>query len=394
MKSALKEKVCHFIDQKREELNDLSNKIWNHPELGYEEKYAHEQITSYLERNGFEVTRHTPLETSFIAKSKESKGPIIGIICEYDALPGIGHACGHNLIAEAGVAAGLAVKAALTSEDSEYGLNGQVIVYGAPAEEGGGGKVMMIEKGCFKEIDVCMMVHPSRYNVVDPLTLTIESFKLTYLGKASHAAAAPWEGVNALDAAVACYTSVSMLRQQVRPSCRIHAIFTDGGQKPNIIPRRAQLEYYIRTETVSELKVLKDKVMACAKGAASATGCDLSVEPVGFPYLDLCTNSALADCYRRNAEELGIAFVVDLDEKRGGSTDMGNVSHLIPSVHPKFAIPSSVLNHTEEFAEAAGSVAAQEPTLIAAKAMAMTCVDVLCDEGLLDRIKHEFGIRQ
>ena len=400
LKEKLKFVACEAIDSEEKILRDLSIKLWNNPELGFEEKYAHDLLASYLRTKGFLVDAHTPLETSFIAKMGDKGGINIGFLCEYDALPGIGHACGHNLIAEAGIAAAIGLQAVLNYNkgrsnddilnDKETKMKGQVFAFGTPAEEGGGGKVHMIEKGCFIDMDVCMMIHPDIDNVLAPPLTAFNEIRITYHGKASHAATAPWEGINALDAAVSFYNGISMMRQQIKSSCFIHGIFTDGGQKPNIIPQRAELEYVLRAPNQTQMDILMGKFISCAKAAAIASGCEVVIETINKPFADLRTNYTLARLYEENARQQGIYFSEVCDERVGGSTDMGNVSHHKPSIHPEIKIPSLGACHTVQFAEGAKTLEAHHMILNAAKAMAMTAVDVLCDKSLLDKISNEF----
>ncbi len=295
------------------------------------------------------------------------------MICEYDALPDIGHACGHNLIAEAGIATGLAIKAFIESQTA--GFSGTVTVMGTPAEESIGGKAILIEKGAFNDIDIAVMAHPTPYEIAMPKFLCISDFEVTFKGKAAHAAAFPWEGINALDAAVLAYTNISALRQQMKPTWRVHGIFTDGGAKPNIIPEKASLYYYVRCETNKELGVLKEKVILCCSGAAKATGCSYEVKSVGHTYENLKSNEVLAKKYIHHMKNLGVE--VELAGDSQGSTDMGNVSHVVPSIHPLYMIHSDGSNHTRKFTEATNTQSAHEKTLTVAKALALVCIDVL-----------------
>jgi len=249
------------------------------------------------------------------------------VFCEYDALPEIGHACGHNLIAEAGVAAGLGLKAALECSDAP---KGRVTIMGTPAEEGWGGKVYLIENGAFKDVDIAMMVHPSPYTVLMPTFSAIAELKVTYTGKAAHAAAFPWKGVNALDAAVLAYNSISVLRQQMKPKWSVHGIITNGGNKPNIIPERSELEYWIRAPDRTELEMFGAKVKACFHAAAAATGCKVTVKEIGKVFDNLLSNEILAKLYCDNLGTFGIDFCTALEEI--GSTDMGNVSYTVPAI--------------------------------------------------------------
>ncbi len=386
---ALKRIASAKIDISTELLRHTSNQIWKNPELSSKEKKAHSLLTSLLESEGFVVERsYTGIETAFRATFGSGK-PNVCVICEYDALPEIGHACGHNLIAEAGIAAGLGLKAVLESSDAP---NGTVTVMGTPAEEYGGGKIDMIDNGAFDGVDLAMMVHPAVSDILAPSYLACSQFSVTYTGKAAHAAAFPWEGVNALDAAVMAYTSISALRQQMKPTWRVHAIISDGGTKPNIIPESSKMELFARTSVKSELPLLVEKVQCCLKGASVASGCTHEVIQDSKPYYDLLANRKLLDLYKSNWTALGVES--PLTGSSSGSTDMGNVSYVIPSIHPKFRIRSGNLAipgiHTEKFASVANTPDAHRFTLIAAKAMAHTCVDVLTDSKLMTEITEEF----
>ena len=384
----MKGKATSTIDASSQELYELSSKIWKNPELGFKEYKAHELLTSFLEKKGFAVERSfTGIETAFRATFGSGR-PNVCVICEYDALPEIGHACGHNLIAEAGVAAGLGLKAALESSD---GPKGCVTVLGTPAEEGEGGKVYLIQNGAFEDVDIAMMVHPEPFTAIKVSSSALVPLDITFTGKASHAAGFPWEGVNALDAAVLAYNSISVLRQQMKPTWRVHGIFTNGGAKPNIIPEKSQLQYYIRALTVPELQTLKDKVVACFQAAALATGCEVQIEqvPGECVYLGLNINSVLAKSYEDNFKKFGVEYEVEKNENPG-STDMGNVSYVVPSIHPVYKIGSGEVNHTRGFTHVTDTPEAHSATLTAAKAMAHTCIDVLTTKGLLEEIRAAF----
>ncbi len=369
------------------ELRALSDEIWKNPELGFEEYKAHRLLTNYLENKGFFVDRsYTGIETAFRATFGSGK-PNVCVICEYDALPEIGHACGHNLIAEAGIAAGLGLKAVLESGE----VNGTLTILGTPAEENKGGKVYLIENGAFEGVDIAMMVHPSPFNELKMAALACIDWKITYTGKAAHAAAFPWEGVNALDAAVLAYTSISALRQQMKPTCRVHGIISNGGAKPNIIPEKSELMYMIRGFKRKETLDLCAKIRSCFESAAQATGCQVTIEEDSKFFEDMNSNDTLAKLFLNNIEQLGI---LDMVESTGeiGSTDMGNVSYIVPSIHPCYAIGSGEVNHTREFTAVANTAEAHKATLTVAKAMTHTCIDVLITDGLLEKVKEDFKV--
>ncbi|XP_071113844.1 peptidase M20 domain-containing protein 2-like [Haliotis cracherodii] len=388
----LKDAACVEIDRYADELNKVSHAIWEKPELNFEEINAHKVLTDFLEKHGFEVERNYKLDTGFRAVfGQDGTGPHVAVLCEYDALPEIGHACGHNLIAEVGVAAGLGVKAALQAT----GTGGKLTVLGTPAEEGGGGKIDFINAKVFDDVDIAMMAHPSPMATAFPYCLAAIECNIKFHGKASHAAGFPWKGINALDAAVLCYQNISCLRQQMKPDWRVHGIINNGGAKPNIIPESTELEYILRAPTDAELNVLKEKVSKCIEAAASATGCtaEYQFNPRGN-YSNVVTNKTLANAFVDNAEGLGVEFTPQ--EKLAGiamgSTDMGNVSYVVPSIHPMYDVGvEGCLNHTREFTAAAGSPEAQRNTLDMGKALAMTAIDVFTSPDMLSKIKEDFN---
>ena len=375
------------IERCNEELKSLSEVIWRNPELSYEEHTAHRVLTDFLEKEGFEVDRgYLNVATAFRARFGSGK-PNVCVVCEYDALPEIGHACGHNLIAEAGVAAGLGVKAFLKAS----GKKGTVTVMGTPAEEGGGGKIDLISGGAFEDVDVAMMAHPAPFECVVSYTTALSFIRVDYVGKAAHAAAYPWEGINALDAAVMAYNNVSVLRQQMKPTWRVHGIITNGGAKPNIIPEKAAMEFYIRAPQADELLALKSKVISCLEAAAKATGCRVEVVDKGT-YLDIISNQVLAKIYSKHLEASGVSQFA-YEHRAAWSTDMGNVSYAVPSIHPSYLVGSgNEVNHTRDFTAVANTAEAHSKTLVIGKAMALTCVDVLNGgEELMQEIKSEFA---
>ncbi len=378
------------IDGYKEELKALSEQIWKHPELCYEEHKAHALLTDYLESKGFEVTRqYCGIPTAFKAtlSNATSNGTTtnVCVICEYDALPEIGHACGHNLIAEAGVAAGLGLKAAIEKGE----VDGRVTIIGTPAEEGGGGKAQLIEKGGFEGISIALMVHPSPKTSIFNSFLAMSEIEVNYTGKASHAAAFPHEGINALDAAILAYNNVSALRQQLKTTWRVHGIISNGGVKPNIIPEKASLTYMFRSPTKTELKDFRAKLVKCFEGAATATNCTLDITEVGYAYDDLITNPILGNLYEKHLKSLGCTDIKQSNSN--GSTDMGNVSQIVPSIHPKYGIGDGKAgNHTHEFTKVSNEADSHDKTLIAAKAMVLTGIEVLKSKTLLTEIQEAF----
>lgn len=383
---ALKARVVDVVDEIADELVELSHAIHEHPELAFEERFAADALTDALERHRVDVERGAfDLETAFRA-DVGSEGPVVGVCCEYDALPEIGHACGHNVIATAGLGAGIALAA--IADDA----GGRVRILGTPAEERGGGKILMVERGAFDGVDVAEMIHPAGADFLAPQMLAMTQLDVRAHGREAHAAGFPWRGVNALDAIVLGYTSVAALRQHIHPTERIHGIITRGGDAPNVVPKMAAARFNIRSSTEARLEKLQRRVLTCFEGAAIAAGCELEHRFVG-PYADLITNAPLAETYRRNGEEVGRTFLdpTEVDLPAVGSTDMGNVSKVVPSIHPMIGIaPANVPLHTEEFARHAVSDAADAAVVAGAKALAMTAVDVWTDAGLLTSARRSF----
>lgn len=387
---ARKQQAQAAIDAAGDALREISLAIHGKPELNFEEHHAHAVLTDFLSAAGFAVERGAYGMPTAFAATAGSGSPTIAVFCEYDALPEIGHACGHNLIAISGLATGIALKAAL--RDGE----GTVRVLGSPAEEGGGGKVLMIDRGALADVDIAMMLHPSPGDGAWANLIAREEVHVDYYGRNAHAGAAPWMGVNALDALVMAYNGISAMRQQMRPTDRVHGVITRGGAKPNIIPDHTSAEFYIRARNSAELEELRGKVMGCFEGAATATGCRLEHRIPSPTYTEVVTNDILAEAYCGNMQ----AFEVLLPTKQqqaggiaGASTDMGNVSYVVPSIHPSFRIPTDAPNHTPGFTAAAATEEAHRATLRAAKALAMTALDAYLVPGMLDRIRAAFTAR-
>lgn len=374
------------IDAASNRLRQISLDIHSHPELNWDERHAHEALTAFLEHEGFQVERGAcDMPTAFRATAG-SGSPTIAVFCEYDALPEIGHACGHNLIAASGLAVGIALKPALDAGQ------GTVVVLGGPAEEGGGGKVFLLERGALEGVDAAMMLHPSPGDSAWANLIAREELHVRYRGRNAHAGAAPWEGVNALDALVLAYSAISAMRQQFLPTDRVHGIITEGGTKPNIIPDTSAAEYYIRSRNMRELQKLRAKVVGCFEGAATAAGCTVEVETVGKTYAEVITNSVMADAYCNHMASLGLELSRGGQGGIGGaSTDMGNISYTVPSIHPSFAIPTTAVNHTPGFTASAATPEAHQAMLRAAKALALTALDLYASDDLLSRAKQEFA---
>ncbi|MBB6448904.1 amidohydrolase [Geomicrobium halophilum] len=384
----MKLSIQQSIDKRKMNFYEISQYIGNNPELGHEEYKACEVLTRELRENGFTVTVGTcGLETAFEAVYDSGKpGPKIAFMAEYDALPELGHACGHHLIGTAAVAAGIGLAQAL----SEAG--GAVYIYGTPAEETRGGKVTMAENGVFDHLDVAMMVHPySRYEE-SGLSLAMDAIQFDFHGKAAHAAANPHEGINALDAVIQTFNSINALREHVTTDVRIHGIIAEGGQAANIVPDFARAQFYVRAATRAALDPVLEKVKNCAKGAAIATGAELETSFYELSYDDMNTNETLSKIYIDNMIKLGVAREEIHPKQGGGSLDMGNVSQVVPSIHPYVKITDGGLAcHTHEFREAALSDQGFEGLLVGAKTMALTAYDILTNADYLRKIKEEFA---
>jgi amidohydrolase len=380
----LKLNARNAVELQRQQLIQLSLNIHDNPELGFEEEKASAWLTGYLEGSGFHVERGiVGLATAFRATYGRGR-PRIALLAEYDALPQIGHACGHNIIAASAVGAGVASKSIIDR------LGGSVVVLGTPGEEGLGGKIDMAKAGAFQEIDVAMIIHPDMRNMATIEALACSTLEVEFFGQPAHAAAQPYEGINALEAMIVAFTSINSLRQHMKEEARVHGIITDGGEAPNIVPAHSAALFLIRAPDSEYLDELKDKVLNCFTGASIASGARLEYTWKDKTYAPMKNNATLARLFRRNLESLG-RRVEAFDPRFGfGSTDMGNVSQLLPSIHPTIAIASpEVLIHTPEFASAAVSEAGHEGLIDAARAMAMTVVDIL-QPGVLDKIKQDF----
>jgi len=383
----LKHRVCAAVDEHGESLINLSRRIHAHPELKFEEHQASAWLAAFLEQSGYTVERGAcDLPTAFIARIGNG-APRVAVLCEYDALPGIGHGCGHNIIAMAGAGAGAALAQVIERS------GGSVVVLGTPAEEGGGGKILMAKRGAFAGIDAAMMVHPAGVDLPAMNVLAIATLAVEYRGKAAHASAFPHRGVNALDALITAYNAIAQLRQHIRETERVHGIITDGGQAPNIVPERAAGVFYVRAATEARLEKLKNRVLGCFRAGAEATGARLEYHWQGEQYSDMHTSMPLAAAYAVNAEQLGrrLLDLRDVPASVTGSTDMGNVSKLVPSIHPMIAAsPASIPLHSTDFADCAASETGDRAVLDGAKALAMTALDVLCREGLLAGVRAAF----
>ncbi len=383
--SELKARVISEIENNRDELKELSLRIHANPEIAFQEEKASTWLSDYLREKGFSVEKGIcGLATAFRAGYGKGK-PVIALLAEYDALPKLGHACGHNIIATSAVGAGIAAKLAV----DEFG--GTVQVMGTPGEESGGGKVYMVKGGAFKSVDAAMMIHPAGLNTATTKFLALQALEVEFFGKPAHAAAKPEVGINALEAMLMSYAGINSLRQHIRDSARIHGIITDGGDAPNIVPSHTAGHFIVRAVEDSYLEELKIKVLNCFIGAATATGARLKYKWGETRYAPLRSNFVLARMFRKNLQSLGRRVHL-VDPRIGiGSSDIGNVSQVIPSIHPLIAIDTArAVTHSPQFAEKAASEAGMRGLFDAAKALAMTVVDLLADPAVLDKARKEF----
>ncbi|KAF9548687.1 hypothetical protein EC957_005926 [Mortierella hygrophila] len=400
--------IDEVIEAASQELRSLSLKIHENPELGLKEFKAYTWLTEYLSSKGFTIEKSgaPELKTAFIAQFGDSSSKlVIGLCSEYDALPlskpgsteqTTSHACAHNLIAISGLAAALGLQAVIR----QFNLPAQIKLFGTPSEEQDYGKVTMLNAGDFEGVDVCMMLHGANADVIYTPFLALEKATVEFFGKASHASTTPWEGINALDAAMQVYTGIALMRQQMRPDQRVHGIIEVGGQAANIIPQYTKSLYRVRAPKDAQVQELKRRVNKIFEAAAKSTGCQVKYHWDGH-LQDILTNEQLVVRFEKwmNSQGLKYASKAQQQSKLSGSTDMGNITHAIPGIHPMFNIinlegidaPGGL--HTVEFAAAAATPVAHTATLRASKALAMTGVECILDPDFLRRVKQEFESR-
>ena len=384
-KAELKAEVNKQVENHRHELIELSLKIYANPELGFKEEKALAWLTGYLEKNGFQIEKGVGgLPTAFKAVYGSGK-PVIALLAEYDALPEVGHACGHNIIAASAIGAGVASKCIVDNH------GGTVAVFGTPAEELFGGKVTMLKAGVFDGVDAAMIVHPGVRNMATAEALVCISLEIEFFGKAAHAAAHPEQGINALEAVILAFSAVNSLRQHIKDKARIHGIITHGGEAANIVPAYSAAKLLVRSPDNAYLDELKQKVLNCFNGASLATGARLDYEWGETVYAPMNSNLSLVQLFSQNLESLGRKVELFEPHFGFGSTDVGNVSQVIPTIHPSVAVASpGVSLHSADFALAAASEAGHKGLLDAAKALAMTVADLLSEPEALAKVKEEF----
>jgi amidohydrolase len=379
-----KEAARERIDEVRGTLLDLSHRIHANPELRFQEHKACGWLADVLSKAGFAVdTGICEISTAFCARS--GSGLLhIAVCAEYDALPGIGHACGHNIIAAAAVGGGIAI-ARIADQ-----IGATITVVGTPAEEGGGGKILLLERGAFDGVHAAMMVHPSPVDVADMPYLAAQRLEVRYTGKEAHASAFPERGINAADALTVAQVAVGLLRQHIRATDRIHGIVTKGGDAPNVVPAHTSAVYSVRARTIADLEDIRAKVIRCFEAGALATGCELEVVQNDYAYAEVRNDPDILAAYKANAEALGRTFP-DLSasqlERAAGSTDMGNISLAMPAIHPSIGINSwPAVNHQPEFAEHCATPAGDKAVIDGALAMAWTIIDIATDNAVRERL--------
>ncbi|PPD57765.1 M20 family metallopeptidase [Dehalogenimonas etheniformans] len=381
----LKESIKNSIDSQAPALTKIALDIHDNPELGFHEHQAAAWLTDHLKKNGFTVEMGiADLPTAWKATYGSGK-PVIAFVGEYDALPEVGHACGHNLIGTASVGAAVAARQLADK------FGGTVVMIGTPAEELYGGKIPMVKKGIFNDLDAAMLVHPDSVSVAMTQALAVVTLYIEYFGREAHASAYPEQGINALDAMVIGYTGVAALRQHIQSSARIHGVITDGGKAANVVPGYSAGNFLVRAMDLKYLEELKERVLNCFRAGALATGAELSYHWDEHAYEPLKANVTLAQLFTDNIKSLGREIVLDDPSHAFGSTDMGNVSQVTPSLHGFLSIaPKDISGHTKEFAMYAASEEGMKAMLDAAAGMAMTAADLFSSPETLARVKAEF----
>ena len=377
-----KSQISAAIDAKQALLEDLALSIGENPELGFLEVHASRLLARTLEDGGFRVTRGIAgLETAFCGTYGQGR-PNIALLCEYDALPELGHACGHNLIGAASVGAALGLAPFLQH------LGGSITVLGSPAEETGSGKVVLVNAGFLANVDAAMMVHPSAQNLLMATSNALDAYEFEFTGKAAHAADSPEEGINALDGVIALFVGINALREHLPEGVRIHGIISEGGTAPNIVPARAVARFYIRAPKRKLLDTVTAKVLKVAEGAALMTGAKVDWHQFELGTDNMMPSQSLALAFGANLQRLGVTDIEESCQGRG-SSDMGNASRVVPAIHPYLCIGDGLVAHTAEFARASVGQQGLQAAVLAAKALAHTAVDLLTDPDLLRAVQDE-----
>lgn len=385
----LKTEANKTIDAKHDVLVGISDTLHANPEIAFQEIKSSALLCDALEKNGFAVKRGVgSLATAFRAERLgKGAGPTVAVLAEYDALPEVGHACGHNLMGAAAVGAAFGLRSVMDN------LPGRVVIIGTPAEENGGGKVILIKEGVFADVDAALIVHPSGRTLAVRSSLASMRLDIEFRGRSVHAASAPDEGINALEAVILTFNNINGIRLHLRSDARVHGIISSGGSAVNVIPDYAAAKFSIRAATQNYAEKVMQRAIACAEAAGKATGAELTcnIEP---GCAEMIPNSVLAMLFADNWRELGVVVGEQRPTERIASTDMGNVSHIVPSLHPYISIGlESLPGHSVEFCKAAASPAGHAGMILAAKGMAMTAIDLLSNGDLVKQAKLELEIK-
>lgn len=374
----MKEEIKAAADHLKEECEQVSAYIFSHPEVAFEEKQSQEALCTFLEKHGFAVTKGTGgLETAFEAVYVNGEGPTAAFMAEYDALPQIGHACGHNIIGTSSAGAGIVLKDIMEKHD----IKGTLKIIGTPAEERVGGKILMIREGVFKGIDAAFIMHPCDASMPDDISFATVNLKFDFHGKSSHAAAFPWEGRSAVNGVIALFNNVNLLRLHLKDHTRVHGIITDGGSAHNVIPEHAAAIFNVRALNVDYLYEVMDQIKKCGEGAAIATGTEVTITEMDEINKEIRNDKKLVNIIRNNFEVSGEEYI-ERDLTQGiGSTDTGNVTHEIPAIQAYIKLRDHVATHTEEFREAAGGEEGKRALLQAVKVLAMSGLDIFMENN-------------
>ena len=389
--STLKEKIGQFVEEDASRLHAIAKEMYENPELGNQEFNSSSLLCEALREAGFHVEApYMGIATAFKASLEGTvPGGRVGLLCEYDALPGIGHGCGHNLI---GV---MSVGAARALASVKEHLAGSIVVYGCPAEETNGAKVPLAKEGAFDDLDVAMQVHPGSEHAVGGTTLAIDALEFVFGGRTAHASGNPQDGINALDACIQTFNGINALRQHVTPDVRIHGIIKEGGLAANVVPERAVAQFYVRAAKRSYLDEVVQKVIACAKAGALMAGATMEYSNFEYSNDNLLSNKTLGDLWEQQLALLGIKeeeITRNYGKDGKGSSDMGNVSHKAPSIHPSISITDGVKvsGHSRDFAACTIADSGKSATLLTAKALAFTAIELLSSENAISEIRKEF----
>lgn len=383
----MKEKVLELINKISPELNELSLEIYNNPELGNEEFIACNLHTELLKKYGFNVeTNFSGVATGFKAEYKSAKpGIAVAYLAEYDALPCIGHGCGHNLLGAVSTGAGIVLKEIIDE------IGGSVVIFGTPAEETSGAKVIYVENHEFDNIDIALIAHPGSEYEKSGSSLALEPIQFEFFGKTSHAAASPEKGINALDAAIQTFNNINALREHIQSDSRVHGVIIDGGKAANVVPDYTKSQFYVRSTSKTYNLELLEKIKNCARGAALATGCELKITKYEFNYDNMVTNEVLSNVFNEKIYEVA-GIKMQEPSKNTGSIDMGQVSQVCPAIHPYFDITNdkNIAGHTREMASSTLTDYAKEQMKNTIAALVLTAIEVMQNKELFEKIKYEF----